>query len=423
MNPDPVVLPAPSRAATFSPDSAAPVFRFARRTAHVKPSAIREILKTTVAPEIISFAGGLPAPELFPVESIAAAAQHVLTHDGPAALQYSTTEGHRPLREWVCRHLGETVGFTPSPDDVLITSGSQQGLDLVARALLDPGDTVLVENPAYVGALQAIQASEANIIGLPADDEGMLPAALDHALRSAEKRPKLIYLIPNFQNPTGTSLSLERRTLLAAIAAHHGVPILEDDPYGRLRYTGDHLPAISSLPGGDHCVYLGTTSKIMAPGLRVAWLVTRDRALREQLVTLKQSSDLHTSSFAQAVAHRWLTQPGALDAHLEKLCATYARRRDTMLAALARHLPAGCTWTQPAGGLFLWARLPEKIDTLQLLRAATQQKIAFVPGAPFWVGEPQRNTLRLNFSNASEANIDEGIRRLGEVVCAALLNP
>ncbi len=420
MKPTPVVLAASSRSAMVSPAVAAPVFRFARRTAHVKPSAIREILKTTVAPEIISFAGGLPAPELFPVESIAAATQHVLTHAGPAALQYSTTEGHRPLREWICQHLGETVGFTPAPDDVLITSGSQQGLDLVARALLDPGDTVLVENPAYVGALQAFQAAEANIVALPSDDEGMLPAALDEALRSAKNRPKLIYLIPNFQNPTGTSLSLERRTLLVAIAATHGMPILEDDPYGRLRYTGQHLPALSALPGGENCIYLGTTSKIMAPGLRVAWLVTRDRVLREQLITLKQSCDLHTSSFAQAVAHRWLTQPGALDTHVTKLCATYARRRDTMLAALARHLPAGCTWTQPAGGLFLWARLPEAIDTLALLPAATQQKIAYVPGAPFWVGDAPRNTLRLNFSNASESNIEKGICRLGEVVRTAL---
>lgn len=412
--PTAVSTPPPSTLGATSP------FAFSQRTSHVKPSAIREILKTTVSPDIISFAGGLPAPELFPIEAIATATQQVLSTAGAAALQYSVTEGHAPLRAWVARHVADTVGFNAAPDDVLITNGSQQGLDLMARALLDPGDVVFVENPAYLGALQAFQASEAQIIGLPADEQGLEPDALEDALRSVHQRPKLLYLIPNFQNPTGTSLSRERRTAIAAIAARHGVPIIEDDPYGRLRYTGQHLPSLSSLGAGNDCVYLGTTSKIMAPGLRVAWLVTRDRRLYERLVTLKQSADLHTSTFAQTVAHRWLATPGALDTHLQTLCSVYARRRDLMLAGLAQHLPAGCSWTQPEGGLFLWARLPEKIDTLDLLRMAAQQKIAFVPGEPFWVGTVKRNTLRLNFSNAREAELEIGLKRLGDVVRAAL---
>lgn len=391
-------------------------FRLSARTDLLKPSAIREILKVTASPDVISFAGGLPAPELFPVDAVARSAQAVLSADGPAALQYGVTEGHLPLREWVCSHLAATVGLSVIPDDILITNGSQQALDLLAKVLLDPGDLVVTENPAYLGALQAFQSYEARVTGLASDEHGLRPDALRSFLETSPVRPKFLYLIPNYQNPTGVTLSAARRAEIVQIAAHHRLPVLEDDPYGAIRFSGEALPALATFPGARDCVYLGTSSKILAPGLRVAWLVVTDRALREKLTAAKQASDLHTSSFAQRLVHHYVSQPGVLAAHVTTLCSVYAQRRDVMLAALARELPSGCTWTRPSGGLFLWVTLPAHFDTTELLAIAAREKIAFVPGAPFWVGEPVRNTLRLNFSNATEPRINEGLARLGRVV-------
>jgi 2-aminoadipate transaminase len=398
-----------------TPDATSP-YRFAVRTSGLKPSAIRELLKTTVAPDLISFAGGLPAPELFPVEALARAARDVLADDGPSALQYGVSEGHLPLREWVCGHLAGADGMTASPDQVLITNGSQQGLDLVAKALIDPGDFVVVENPAYLGALQAFKSYQAEIVGVPGDGDGIRTDALEAALARLPRPPKLLYLIPNFQNPTGTSLSGARRARVVEIAAWHGVPIVEDDPYGRLRFAGRDLPPLASMPGSESVIYLGTSSKILAPGLRIAWLVAPDRELFERLVAAKQAADLHTSSFAQRVVHRYFQVPGALELHIRRLRAAYALRRTAMLQALERHLPPGCTWTRPDGGLFLWVRLPPHIDGFDLLKASTREKVAFVPGEPFWVGDPHRNTIRLNFSNASVEKIEEGVRRMAAVM-------
>lgn len=391
-------------------------FRFARRAAAMRPSAIREILKVTAMPDVISFAGGLPAPELFPAENLAELAAELLRNDGRAALQYDVTEGHPPLREWVADHLRRTVGLAAEPSRILITSGSQQALDLVAKVLVDPGDIVLVENPAYLGALQAFQAYEPEISGLPADDEGIRFDALEAALSSAARRPKLLYLVTNFQNPTGTSTSTERRRTVAALAASRGVPILEDDPYGRLRYVGAEPPALAALPEARDSLYLGTSSKILAPGLRVAWLAVPDQRMFEKLVAAKQACDLHTSAFTQRLVARYVRQPGVLDAHIAQLRSVYGQRREAMLAALARHLPKGCSWTNPEGGLFLWVSLPETSDATTLMRRCGEQKVAFVPGESFWVGAPKRNTLRLNFSNASEEGIGEGIARLGRLL-------
>ena len=395
-------------------------FRFAQRTRGLQPSAIREILKTTESPDVISFAGGLPAPELFPVEGVRAAAEAVLREDGPASMQYGITEGYLPLRQWVCEHLGRTIGLRASPDQVLITSGSQQGLDLLGKVLIDPGDVVLVENPAYLGALQAFQAYEARIIGLPADAEGLRIDELRRILENSRRRPKFLYLIPDFQNPTGTSTSTRRRAEIAALVADFGVPVIEDDPYGRLRYEGNSSPGLSASPGMSRGVYLGTSSKILAPGMRVAWMVVPSRGLYERLVTAKQAADLHTSTFTQRLVWQYVRHTAALDAQIIRLRTTYARRRDVMLAALERHLPAGCEWTRPEGGLFLWVRLPGKIDTMELLRACTRRKVAFVPGQPFWVGRAVRSTLRLNFSNSTETRIEEGVRRLGLTIKTAL---
>ena len=391
-------------------------FRLAARTAGFRPSAIREILKVTSTPDVISFAGGLPAPELFPVQAMMSAAEATLTRDGPASMQYGITEGWMPLREWVAQYLAESVGLRVEPGQILITSGSQQALDLVAKVLIDPGDVVMTENPAYLGALQAFQAYEARVIGLPTDEAGMRIDSLRHFLEQGSPRPKFLYLVTNFQNPTGTSTSRERRLEISTVCAEFGIPILEDDPYGRLRYSGSDITALAALGPSRDCLYLGTASKILAPGMRVAWLVARDPRLYGCLVAAKQAADLHTSSFTQRLVWQFLSKPGVLDAHLGVLRAVYSRRRDAMLASLKRHMPKGCGWTEPEGGLFLWVRLPERIDAANLLTVCISRKVAFVPGEHFWTGTAMRNTLRLNFSNASEDRIEEGISRLGRAV-------
>jgi len=392
------------------------VFRFAKRMGRLRASAIREILKVTEMPDVISFAGGLPAPELFPVERFARACQEVLTTQGPAALQYSVTEGFPPLREWVCEYLRASAGVDCSPDQVLIISGSQQGLDLIGKVLLDPEDAVLIENPAYLGAIQAWDAYEATFLNVASDDNGMIPDDLERVLRQAKRKPKLLYVVSNFENPTGVTLSLDRRKRIVQICAEHRIPIFEDDPYGRLRYSGEPLPSLMALAGGANCIYMSTVSKIIAPGMRVAWLVIPEREVYERVVPAKQAADLHTSTFTQRAVYAYARQPGAVEAHINEMLPVYARRRDLMLESLERFMPAGSSWTRPDGGLFLWARVPEPVDTQELLGMCAEAKVAFVPGAPFWVNRDVRNTMRLNFSNASDANVVEGIRRLGEMV-------
>ena len=392
------------------------VFRFAQRMDGLKASAIRELLKLTERPEVISFAGGLPAPELFPVDDFAEACAEVLRFDGPGALQYSTTEGHRPLRNWVCEHLKAVNGIDASPENVLIVSGSQQGLDLVAKVLLDPGDIVVTENPAYLGALQAFQAYEASFLDVATDDQGMIPADLRRALENAPRKPKLIYAVANFANPTGVTITLERRKELVAIAQEHGIPIFEDDPYGRLRYSGEEIPSLTALAGGKGVFYAGTASKTIVPGMRVAWLVIPDAEMFEKVVMVKQAADLHTSTFAQRAIHEFVKRPGAVEAHLAKMVPVYRRRRDLMLAHLAEQMPPGWTWTKPDGGLFLWMRAPEGVDTTALLERALERNVAFVPGAPFWVNRDIRNTLRINFSYSGDEAIVEGVGRLAAAI-------
>jgi 2-aminoadipate transaminase len=396
------------------------VFRFAARMGRLKASAIREILKVTAMPDVISFAGGLPAPELFPVKQFAAACQYVLDNDGPAALQYSVTEGYPPLRHWVCEYLARVNNIECTPDQVLIISGSQQGLDLIGKTLLDPGDAVVIENPAYLGAIQAFDAYEAQYINVATDDQGIDTADLVRVLREAKRRPKLIYLVPNFQNPTGITLSLQRRREVIAIAAEYGIPIYEDDPYGRLRYSGEHLPSLMALAKSRNCIYMSTVSKTIAPGMRVAWLVIPERAVFERVVPAKQAADLHTSSFTQRAVYAYASDTQMFEAHIAEMLPVYARRRDLMLSALERFMPTGSSWTHPDGGLFLWARVPEQVDTEELLALCSRSKVAFVPGGPFWVNRIVGNTMRLNFSNASDDMIVEGIRRLGEAVKAYL---
>jgi 2-aminoadipate transaminase len=393
--------------------------RYAHRTQKMGSSVIRELLKFTEQPDVISFAGGLPAPDVFPVEEFAEACQRVLKDHGPQALQYGTTEGFLPLREMIARHTAR-FGLEVTPDNILITSGSQQALDLLGRILINRGDRILVESPTYLGALQAWNAYGAEYVAVPSDENGMITDALESALRYG---PKFIYVLPNFQNPTGVTLSLERRYKLIELADRFGVPIIEDDPYGQLRFEGDHLPSVTVLDGHyrDDChnvyhgnvIYLSTFSKILAPGIRLAWVIAPPEVIRK-LVQAKQGADLNTAVFNQMVAYE-VGHGGFLDRHIQVICRVYKERRDVMLAAMDGYFPPGVDWTHPKGGLFLWATLPEGLDAADALKIAVQRKVAFVPGESFFPNGGGKNTMRLNFSNATNEGIQTGIFRMSEV--------
>ncbi|MGW6734554.1 aminotransferase-like domain-containing protein [Streptomyces sp. NPDC055013] len=393
--------PAPHHAPAAVPPLAA-------RAGSVGGSPVRDILAVTARPEVINFAGGLPAPELFDREGIAAAFRDVLAETPERALQYSTTEGEPSLRTGLAARMS-AGGLATDADDLLVTTGSQQGLSLLATALLDPGDTVLVEDPCYLAALQAFGLAGARVVAVPGDADGVDPQALEELV--ARERPKLFYTVPTFQNPTGRTLPAERRAAVAEVAARGGVWIVEDDPYGELRYEGERVPWIASYPGAqDRTVLLGSFSKVMAPGLRLGWL-RAPAALRRACVVAKQAADLHTPTLNQLAAARYLT---GLDAHVVRVRDVYRERRDAMLAGLPGALPEGSTWARPEGGMFLWARLPESYDTTALLPKVVRQDVAYVPGAPFYAGEPDRSTLRLCFVTQTPEEIGEGLRRLGE---------
>jgi 2-aminoadipate transaminase len=398
--------------------------RFAQRMQGVSGSAIRELLKLTEKPEILSFAGGLPAPEVFPLAEVDAAVHRVLTLHGRSALQYSTTEGYLPLRELLVRHMGR-YGITVTPDNVLVTSGSQQALDLIGKLLLNPGDRVLTEEPTFLGAIQAFAAYQAEFVTVPIDDDGLRVDLLEEALRSG---PKFLYVLPNFQNPGGVTLSLERRRRLVELASRYGTPIVEDDPYGQLRYEGHHLPPLVKVDAEYHgcangerafrggVLYLGTLSKTLAPGLRLGWAVAPVEVI-QRLVQLKQGTDLHTSTLTQMVAYE-VARGGFLDRHVRVIRKVYGDRRDTMLRALKAHFPPGVRWTHPKGGLFLWVTLPPGLDSAELLDEALRERVAFVPGGPFYPRGGGAATMRLNFSYCGPQKIEEGIRRLGGVLRA-----
>jgi 2-aminoadipate transaminase len=383
----------------------------------MESSAIRELLKLTEQPDIISFGGGLPAPDVFPVEEFNAACDRVLRNHGAMALQYSTTEGFLPLREMIARHSAR-YGIKITPDNVLITSGSQQALDLLGKILIDPGDRILVESPTYLAAIQAWNAYGAEFITVPMDSDGMNTDYLEEALRAG---PKFIYVLPNFQNPTGETLSLERRRKLIALADQYGVPIVEDDPYGQLRYEGDHLPSIVVLDSQfrddttpcyrGNVIYLSTFSKTLAPGLRLGWVVAPPEVI-SKLVQAKQGADLHTATFNQLVAFE-VARGGFLDRHIHTIRDVYGRRRNLMMTAMEREFPSEVSWTHPQGGLFIWGTLPTYMDAKDLLKTCLERKVAFVPGEPFHPTGGGKNTMRINFSNATHDEIELGIRRLG----------
>jgi 2-aminoadipate transaminase len=391
-------------------------YRYANRTQRMGSSIIRELLKWTEQPDIISFAGGLPAPEVFPVKQFKEACNTVLDEFGAQALQYSTTEGYRPLREMIARHATR-FGIDITPDNILITSGSQQALDFIGRVFINQGDHIVCESPTYLGALQAWNAYGAQYISVPSDENGMIVDELEKALRVG---PKFIYVLPNFQNPAGSTLNLERRKMLVELADRYGVPIIEDDPYGQLRYEGEHLPAVVTLDSqfrGDdgtytgNVIYLSTFSKILAPGIRLAWVVAPQEVIRK-LVMAKQAADLHTATFNQIVAFE-VGKGGFLDEHVKFIRAMYKERRDIMLETMDEVFPSEVRWTHPQGGMFLWGILPKGMDAAEVLKVAIEKKVAFVPGGSFHPNGGGENTMRLNFSFSSPEIIREGITRMG----------
>ena len=388
-----------------------PAERFAQRLDHMRPSTIREILKVTTQPEVISFAGGLPAPELFPVAELRAAADRVLGAAGAAAaVQYGQTEGFIPLREYLAAEMARR-SVTCSADEIIITGGSQQALDLIGRALLDPGDVVLTENPTYLAAIQCFQSCQAKFVPVPTDEDGLIVDELPALI--AQHRPKFLYTIPNFQNPSGITMTLARRQALAEMAARHDLIVVEDDPYGRLRYVGEDLPAIKALDESGCVVYLSTFSKTVAPGLRVGWVVAASEIL-QRLVILKQAADLHSSSLDQRIIHEYLLT-GTNDAHVARIRAAYGERYQALDDALAAEMPTGYRWTHPEGGMFLWVTGPDELNTSDLLVEALKHKVAFVPGQDFFPNGGGLNYMRLNFSNSPPERIREGIARLARL--------
>lgn len=396
--------------------------RFAQRTQRMKSSAVRELLKLTELPDVISFAGGLPAPEVFPVERFAEAYASVMSQLGGRALQYSTTEGYTPLRQFIA-HQASRYHIRVEPENILITNGSQQALDLIGKVFINPGDHILVERPTYLGALQAWDAYQAEYITADTDEDGYVIESVERQMRCG---PKFIYALPNFQNPSGITLALARRHALIEVADHYGVPILEDDPYGQLRYEDDHLPSLVTLDSqsrttdgekySGNVIYLSTFSKTLAPGVRLGWIVAPAEVI-QRLVQAKQGADLHSGTLNQMLAYE-VASGGFLDDHVRHIRAVYRERRDTMLAALQTHFPDDVSWTRPKGGLFLWLTFPASMDAAEILKAALAEKVAFVPGTSFHADGGGANTARLNFSNATPEMIEEGVRRLARCLKA-----
>ncbi|KQP38028.1 PLP-dependent aminotransferase family protein [Pseudorhodoferax sp. Leaf274] len=385
----------------------------AARAEKMNPSVIREILKVTEKPGIISFAGGLPSPKTFPVAEFRAACEKVLTEDGAGALQYAASEGYGPLREMVAAGLPWKV----APSQVLITTGSQQGLDLIAKILLDKGSRMLVETPTYLGALQAFTPMEPVAVSVASDDEGVRADDLAAKAGQGLERARFAYLLPNFQNPTGRTMSEARRAAVVAAAAEAGVPLLEDNPYGDLWFE-QAPPAPLTARNPEGCVYLGSFSKVLAPGLRLGFMVAPP-ALYPKLLQAKQAADLHSPSFNQRMVAQ-VMQDGFLQRHVPTIRALYKGQRDHMLAALEREMPEGVTWTRPVGGMFLWLRLPAGLDTVPLLPRAVERNVAFVPGAAFYADAPESNTMRLSFVTASTSQIDIGIAALAQTIREAI---
>ena len=392
-------------------------WKLAQRAEKMNPSVIREILKVTEKPGIISFAGGLPSPLTFPIDAMREASERVLRDDGKAALQYAASEGYAPLREWVAQDLLKQ-GMNVSPDQVLITTGSQQGLDLVAKILIDASSRILVETPTYLGALQAFTPMEPVAVGVNSDDHGVDADDLRAKVGSGADKARFVYLLPNFQNPTGRTMTEERRAAVAQVAVESGLPIIEDNPYGDLWFDAPPAPSLSSRhPEGS--VYLGSFSKILAPGLRLGYLVA-PTALYPKLLQAKQAADLHTPSFNQRVVAEVL-KDGFIERHVPTIRALYKQQCEAMLAALDREMAGlGLSWNRPVGGMFLWVQLPKGLKAIPLLAKAVDKGVAFVPGSAFYAGDANESTLRLSFVTATVEQINTGMAALAAAIRESL---
>lgn len=389
---------------------------YSKNALNMKRSEIRELLKVTRQPGMISFAGGLPGPETFPVKDLEEIACQILREKGAIALQYGPTEGENLLRvevaKWLSREKPEI-----NPENILITAGSQQGLDIVSRVFLDPKDTVIVELPSYIGGLQAFTAYRARMIGVPQDDQGMKMDLLEKVLKKQagkNKKPKFIYVVPDFQNPSGATMSLERRKRLLELAYQYEVPVVEDSPYRDLRYTGEPAPAIYGMDNQDQIIVLGTFSKLLCPGLRLAWIMAPVEWM-DRMVVAKQSMDLCCPTFTQLIVAEYLRR-GLLTRQVENIRQLYGKKLKAMLEALKRYMPKGVEWSKPQGGLFLWVKLPKRMSANELFKRAIENKVAYVVGSAFHCDGKGQNTMRVNFSYSSEEQIEEGIKRLAKMI-------
>ncbi|MFZ6689230.1 PLP-dependent aminotransferase family protein [Undibacterium sp. SXout11W] len=387
-------------------------WKFSERAEQLQSSVIREILKVTMRPEVISFAGGLPSPETFPVERMKAAFDKVLSEQGKTALQYGPTDGYAPLREFIAASLS-TADCKILPEQILMVSGSQQGLDLLGKVLVDEGSKILVETPSYLGALQAFSVYQPQFESVDTDEHGLIPASVAAKGEGA----RLMYALPNFQNPTGRTLSIERRMELVETCARMGIPLIEDNPYGDLCYSGEPLPKMLNM-NPDGVIYMGSFSKVLTPGIRLGYVVGPVPLIRK-LEQAKQAADLHTAQLTQMVVYE-VIKDGFLGEHIPTIRTFYSRQCDVMLEAMTKFFPEGVTWTRPEGGMFIWVTLPKHIDSKVLLDEAIQHNIAFVPGGPFYANEAEKNTLRLSFVTVSPERINEGIEKLGKLIQAKM---
>jgi 2-aminoadipate transaminase len=389
---------------------------YSKNVMNIERSAIRELLRITRQHDIISFGGGLPAPDTFPVEELEEITCRLLREKGAIALQYGPTEGETALREEIAKWMAREKA-TVKPENILVTSGSQQGLDILAKIFLDPKDVIIVELPSYMGGLQAFSAYRARMVGVPQDDDGMRMDLLEKALAKLARKgrkPKFIYVVPDFQNPSGVTMTLERRKRLLELARKYEVPIIEDSPYRDLRFVGDSVPMIFSLDKENYVIALGTFSKLLCPGLRLAW-ITAPVEWIEPMVVAKQSMDLSSPVFTQLMVAEYMKR-GLLPKQVERICRLYAGKREVMINALGRYMPEGVEWTEPEGGLFLWVKLPEKMSADALFPKAVENKVAYVIGSAFHCNGKGQNTMRLNFSYPSEEQIEEGIKRLAKMI-------
>lgn len=392
-------------------------FKYSKRVPADGTDAVGAILQAAADPKIISFAGGLPAPELFPVKEMKATVDKVFEEHGQEAMQYGAAKGVTALREVIQQHVKEKENVDSELDNVLVTTGSEQALDLVGKAFVDPGDTVLVEQPTYLCALDVFRSYGANFASVEMDEDGMKMDVLEEALK-ANPNTKLIYTVPNFQNPTGRTMTEERRKQLAELAEKYDVYVLEDNPYGEIRFAGQHVPAVKSFDKSGHVLYMSTFSKTLAPGFRLGWLVA-DEDVVNKLTVLKQSADLHTDNLAQFAVAQFFAD-NDVDAHVKEISDLYGKRKDLMLEGIKKYFPEGVKYTNPEGGMFLWVEVPGVDDTVELFKECLEHDVAFVPGDPFFAGEAQPGAFRLNYSNMKEDQIEVGLKRLGAALTAAV---